>query len=184
MKEPPRTKYSLTVRLLHGLHTIAFIILAITGFMLVGGTVGKTSLATFHNLVGHFWVALPVVYFIIRPKTAIRGVGMLCRWSREDRAWLRAAPRYYLLHDRSAGSPQGYTGRKLWWLLTFLSWVVISISGLIKEVFVNQGLSPSTVHAMTYVHDITFGLVGFFFLVHVYLMLFRRRSLRYMVTGR
>ena len=185
MNEPPLKKYPLTVRVLHWLHTVAFIILAITGIMLAAGGTGQTSLASFHNSLAHFWVALPVVFLIIRPRTSFRGLRMLCRWGREDLGWLKAAPRYYLRNDRSTMPPQGFlnTGQKLWWLVTFLTWLVFSVSGLIKEVFVNHGLSPSVVTGMTYLHDIAFGVAGVFFLVHAYLGIFHRESLKSMITG-
>ena len=185
MNEPPLKKYSLTVRLLHWLHTIAFIILAITGMVLAFGGSGQTSLASFHSSLAHFWIALPVVFLIIRPRTSFRGLRMLCRWGREDLAWLRAAPRYYLRRDHSTMPPQGFlnTGQKLWWLVTFVTWLVFSVSGLIKEVFVNHGLSPSTVHTMTYFHDVAFGVAGVFFLVHAYLGIFHRESLKSMISG-
>ena len=185
MNQPSLKKYPLTVRILHWLHTIAFGLLALTGLMIVDDGGAKTAITSFHNSLAHFWVALPVIFLIIRPRTSIRGLKMMFSWGKADLAWLRAAPRYYLRHDRSAMPPQGFlnSGQKLWWLVTFLTWLVFSVSGLIKEVFVNHALSPSVVSGMTWLHDIAFGVAGVFLLVHVYLALFHRESLRSMLTG-
>ena len=64
------------------------------GIVLAAAGSGQTSLASFHNSIAHFWIALPVIYLIIRPRTSIRGLRVLCRWGRADLDWLRAAPRY------------------------------------------------------------------------------------------
>jgi formate dehydrogenase subunit gamma len=184
MNEPPLRKYPLTVRLLHWLHTIAFIILAITGIMLAAGGTGQTSLASFHTSLGHFWVALPVIFLIIRPRAAFRGVRLLCRWGCDDVAWLRAAPRYYLRGDHSTMPPQGFlnTGQKLWWLVTFVTWALLAVSGLIKEIVAKSG-TPPILHTMTALHNAAFGVAGVVFLVHLYLALFHRQSLVAMLTG-
>ena len=111
---------------------------------------------------------------------------MLFQWGRDDIDWLRAAPRYYLRNDRSAMPPQGFlnTGQKLWWLVTFLTWLLFSVSGLLKEVLVNHDLSPAMVSSMTWVHDIAAGVAGAFFLAHLVLGMTHRESLRSIVTGR
>jgi formate dehydrogenase subunit gamma len=187
MNETLVKKYPLIVRLLHWVHSACFLILAITGIMLAaaGGSPGA-SLTSFHNSVAHFFVVLPLIFLVIRPRAAWRGLKMLCRWGRDDIAWLKAAPRYYLKNDHSTMPPQGFlnSGQKLWWLVTFLTWLVFSVSGLMKEILVNHALSPSTVSAMTWVHDIASGLAGAFFLLHLYLGLFHRESLRAIVSGR
>ena len=179
-------KYPLTVRVLHWVHSACFLLLAVTGIMLAASSGSKDSLASFHNSVAHLFVALPFIYLIIRPRTSWRGLKMLFRWGRDDIAWLKAAPRYYLRNDHSTMPPQGFlnTGQKLWWLVTFLTWLVFSVSGLLKEVLVNHSLSPGLVSSMTWAHDIASGLAGAFFLVHLFLGLTHRESLRSIVSGK
>src|SRR3972149_5250261 len=132
MNELGLVKYPLLVRILHWLHTLGFILLAITGIVLVTGGRGQTSLVSFHNSLAHAWITLPVIFLIIRPRTSFRGLKMLFSWGRDDFRWLAAAPRCYLRKDRSGMPPQGFlnTGQKLWWLVTFLTWLVFSVSGL------------------------------------------------------
>ena len=185
MTESFLSKYPLTVRLLHWVHSACFLLLGITGIMLAASP-GSGSIVSLHNTIAHFFVALPFIFLVIRPRTSWRGLKMLFQWGRGDIAWLRAAPRYYLRNDSSGMPPQGFlnTGQKLWWLVTFLTWLLFSVSGLLKEVLVNHNLSPATVSAMTWVHDIASGLAGAFFLAHVILGLTHRESLRSIVSGK
>jgi formate dehydrogenase subunit gamma len=188
MNEPRLKKYRISIRILHWLHTAVFLALAVTGIIIAasGGTT-STSLSSIHRVVAHLFIALPVVYLLIRPRPALRGIKILFNWGADDLAWLRAAPRYYLRHDDAAMPPQGFlnTGQKAWWACTALTWLLLAVSGLIKELLLEEGTS-SLLQPMTALHNAAFGVAGVFFLVHVYLGLFHRGSrepLRSMLTG-
>jgi formate dehydrogenase subunit gamma len=171
-------KYRLPVRILHWVHSGAFILLLLTGMMLY------LPRATFHSLerwthpvhlvAAVVFIGAPLLYLIILPASALRGLRQAFTWGKNDLKWLVAAPRYYFLGDEKNMPPQGLlnSGQKLWWLLTIISGIAFTASGAVMWFFVKSAPAP-VLSRMSLVHDISFIVAGAMFLLHLYLGAFR-----------
>jgi formate dehydrogenase subunit gamma len=84
--------------------------------------------------------------------------------------WLKAAPRFYFLGDKSAMPPQGHmnTGQKMWFLLAIIFGTAFVITGLIMW-FGKTTLAPSVLLWTVFLHDIAFIVTGVMLFVHIYL---------------
>jgi formate dehydrogenase subunit gamma len=185
-------KYRRPVRILHWVHTGAFIVLFLTGimffipalsFLAIGGW---TRLV--HRAAAMVFVIAPLVYLVFDPASALRGLKMAFTWSEADFGWFRAAPRYYLLGDEKAMPPQGFlnSGQKIWWLLTLVFGVVVVVTGLVMWLGVKYAPTTLLKWAVS-IHDIAFIVTGAMFFVHVYLGAFHPKmteAWRSMAGGR
>ena len=166
-------KYSLTVRVLHWIHSGAFIILFLSGMIIF--LPGLAALAehgwihTLHRVGAGIFVIIPIIYFIIHPKRALSGIKMAFTWNRDDIGWLKALPGYYFKGDGSKIPPQGFlnSGQKLWWLLVLVAGVSFVVTGLIMW-FAKTTASPVVLNRAIIIHDIAFIVSGTMFLIHVY----------------
>ena len=128
-------KYRLPVRILHWIHTCAFIILFLTGLVffipMLGFLAGNGWTHLIHRIAAVIFIAGPVLYLIINPAAAVKGLKKAFTWGAADLGWLKAAPRYYFLSDVKSMPPQDFmnSGQKLWWLMTVVSGFVFAISG-------------------------------------------------------
>jgi len=185
-------KYRAPVRVLHWIHSGAFVLLFITGFMLYLKRLTFRSLEewtrTIHLSAAVVFVIVPVIYLIIFPRSAFRGLKVAFSWGKDDFKWLIAAPRFYLLGDEKNMPPQGIlnSGQKLWWLLTILSVIVFGVTGATMWFFLKT--APADVlNQMIMAHDIAFIVMGALFLGHIYLGLFNPKmteALRAMTKGK
>ena len=167
-------KYKKSIRVLHWIHSGAFVLLFLTGLVLF--IPGLAFLAedswtrVIHRIGAVIFVVIPILYLIIKPKAALRGVKQAFTWGSEDIGWLKAAPRYYFLGDEKGMPPQGSmnAGQKMWWFLTLIFGVIFVITGLIMW-FAKTSASPGALQWMVLIHDIAFIVTGAMFLVHIYL---------------
>jgi formate dehydrogenase subunit gamma len=167
-------KYRKPVRILHWIHSGAFIILFLTGLILF--IPGLAFLAedswtrVIHRIAAVIFIVMPLLYLIISPKSAMRGLKQAFTWGSADLEWLKAAPRYYFLGDEKAMPPQGAmnSGQKLWWFLTIVFGILFVITGLIMWFF--KTIAPaSMLQWMVFIHDVSFIVAGAMFLLHIYL---------------
>lgn len=167
-------KYSKQTRILHWIHTTAFVLLFLTGLVIfVPGLSfiaegGWTKIV--HRIAAALFVIIPVIFMIINWKSSWRSIKQAFTWGSDDIGWLKAAPRYYFLNDESQMPPQDEmnTGQKLWWFVTLASGVVFVITGalmLFAKDAAPQGLMQWTV----LIHDIAFIASGTMLFVHIYL---------------
>ena len=185
-------KYRLPVRILHWVHSGAFIVLFLSGMILYLPRVTFHSLEQWihlaHLTAAIVFVGVPVIYLIVFPRSAVRGLKMAFTWSRDDLKWFVASPRFYLLGDEKNMPPQGLlnSGQKIWWLLTILSGLTFAVTGATMWFFVKSA-SPPVLHRMILAHDISFIVVGVMLLVHIYLAFFNPKmtqALRAMTRGK
>ena len=167
-------KYSLTVRVLHWIHSGAFIILFLSGMIIF--LPGLAALAehgwihTLHRVGAGIFVIIPIIYFIIHPKRALNGIKLAFTWNRNDIGWLKALPGYYFKGDGSKIPPQGFlnSGQKLWWLLVLVAGVAFIVTGLIMWFFKDIA-SVALLQWMVLLHDVAFVVSGAMFFLHVYM---------------
>jgi formate dehydrogenase gamma subunit len=180
------------VRILHWVHSGAFIVLFITGMMLYLPRLTFRSLEQWahlaHLTAAVVFIGVPVLYLLVFPRAAWRGLKLALSWGRDDIKWLMAVPRFYLLGDEKNMPPQGLlnSGQKFWWLLTILSGLTFIVTGVTMWFFVKSA-PAGVLHRMMLAHDISFIVAGVMFLVHIYLGLFNPKStqaLRAMTKGK
>ncbi len=185
-------KYSKAVRILHWVHSGAFVLLFLTGltfFVPALSFLAGSGWAHFiHRIAAVLFVAAPIIYLIIKPKAAGRGIRLAFTWGKADAGWLKAAPGYYFTGNTSGMPPQGFlnAGQKLWWLLTLVFGVIFAGTGSVMW-FAKSTAAPGLLQQMVASHDVSLIVVGCMFLLHLYLGLFHPASteaLRTITAGR
>jgi formate dehydrogenase subunit gamma len=157
-------KYRKPIRILHWIHTGAFVLLFLTGLVLfipgLGFLAEDSWTRVIHRIAAAIFIIIPLIYLIVNPKSAIHGLKMAFSWGSDDIGWLKALPTYYFKGDESKMPPQGEmnTGQKLWWLV---------ITGLIMW-FAKTSAPPALLQWMTFIHDVSFIVAGAMFFVHIY----------------
>ncbi|MFC2066279.1 formate dehydrogenase subunit gamma [Chloroflexota bacterium] len=170
-------KYRKPVRVLHWVHTSAFVLLFLTGLVLFIPQLGMIAQDSWtrliHRIVAIVFVIAPIIYLTMDWKRSWRGIKQAFTWGNEDIGWLKAAPRYYFLGDESAMPPQGSmnTGQKMWWFIVIVFGVLFVITGLIMW-FAKTTAPPALLQWMVLLHDISFIVSGAMLFVHIYLGVF------------
>jgi len=167
-------RYRKPTRVLHWVHTGAFIALFLTGLVLFIpqlGVIAQDSWTRIIHRIGAiiFFIA-PLIYLLRDRKTAIQGIKEAFKWGKEDLGWLKAAPRYYFLCDEEAMPPQPHmnTGQKLWWLMVIVFGAVFVLTGFIMWFF--KAIAPAgLLQWMVFFHDTAFIATGAMLFVHIYL---------------
>ncbi len=167
-------RYSKSTRTLHWVHTAAFIILFLTGLIIFTpflAFLGQDSWTRLiHRVAAIIFVIGPLIFFLVRWKSAVKGVFEAFKWGKKDIGWLLAAPRYYFLNDEKAMPPQGHmnTGQKMWWLMVLICGAIFIITGAIM--WFARAQAPEWILQWSLIlHDLAFLATGAMFLVHVYL---------------
>jgi formate dehydrogenase subunit gamma len=185
-------KYRLPVRILHWVHSGAFLALFFTGLILIIPSLfflasnGWTR--HIHILGAAIFLIAPLVYSILLPCSTVRGLRLACTWGREDIRWLLAAPRYYILGDEKAMPPQGFlnSGQKTWWLINIIFGFVSILTGVVR-IFAIQQSSSLVLRWMVSIHDVSFIVMGIVFFIHIYVAVFHplsKESWKIMTAGK
>ena len=167
-------KYRKSTRVLHWIHTGAFVLLFLTGLVLFVPQLGILAQDSWtriiHRIAAVLFTVVPLIYLIIKPKASWQGIKDAFSWGITDIGWLKAAPRYYFLGDDKDMPPQGHmnTGQKMWWFIVLVFGVLFVISGLIMW-FAKTTAAPALLQWMVLLHDVSFIVTGAMLFVHVYL---------------
>jgi len=167
-------KYTRATRVLHWVHTTAFIILFLTGLVLFVPQLGPLAAGSWtrviHRVASVFFVVIPVFFLLFNWKASWQKIKVAFEWGIDDVGWLKAAPAYYFLGNEKAMPPQDEmnSGQKLWWLISLVSWVGFTVTGLVMWAF--KEIAPAgLLQWMVLLHDVAF-IVGIPMLfVHIYL---------------
>ncbi len=170
-------KYSKAVRVLHWVHSGAFVLLFLTGLVLFLPPLAILAQDSWTRLIHRFaaviFVGAPVIYVLLKPKAAWRGLKQAFTWGSEDLGWLQAAPRYYFLGDEAGMPPQGAmnTGQKMWWFMVIVFGALFFLTGFIMWGFKTTA-PPGLLQWSIFFHDVAFITTGAMFFVHIYLSVF------------
>ncbi|MFH1003304.1 MAG: cytochrome b/b6 domain-containing protein [Chloroflexota bacterium] len=166
--------YRRPTRILHWIHTGAFVTLFLTGLILflplLAPLAEDSWTRLIHRAAAVIFVVAPLIYIPLNRKTTWRGVRDAFTWGAEDLGWLKAAPAYYFLGDEAAMPPQGKmnSGQKLWWMMAIVFGGVFIITGLIMWAF--KTTAPAALlQWMTFLHDVAFVTTAPMLFVHIYL---------------
>ncbi len=167
-------KYRKPISILHWVHAFSFVILFLTGLVFFIPALGFLAedgwTRLIHRIMSVIFVAAPVIYTILDPKSVGRGIKKAFTWGKADIGWLKAAPGYYFLGNESKMPPQDSmnTGQKMWWCTVIIFGVIFVIAGGILW-FAKETASPALLQWMILVLDISFIITGAMFLLHFYL---------------
>ena len=167
-------KYRKPIRVLHWIHTGAFVLLFLTGLVLFIPQLGLLAQDSWtrviHRIAAAVFVIAPIIYLSMDWKRACRGIKGAFTWGSKDLSWLQAAPRYYFFGDEKAMPPQGAmnTGQKMWWFIVIVFGGLFVITGLIMWFF--KPIAPAALlQWMVFIHDIAFIVSGSMLFLHIYL---------------
>ncbi len=167
-------KYRKQIRVLHWIHSGAFVLLFLTGLVLFIPGLGFLAqdgwTRLIHRIGAAIFVVAPLIYIILDPKAVARGLKQAFDWGKEDIGWLQAAPRYYFLGDEKQMPPQGSmnTGQKMWWFMVIVFGVIFVLTGAVMW-FAKTAAPSAVLQWMVFIHDISFIVTGAMFLLHIYL---------------
>lgn len=170
--------YNFQQRTVHWLHTLAFIVLLVTGLLVfipsLSFLMGGTAVARYlHRVFAVAYIIVPFFFLVTDPEGVRSSLRTIFTWNRDDVQWLKAAPGLYFLGREEKMPPQEKfnTGQKAWYLLVFLATILIIISGLVMWIgreLVGVGLYQ----VMLTIHDLSMIPLVIMFFVHVYVGVF------------
>ena len=176
----------------HWIHTLAFLVLVVTGAILLIPGLGAAAAGgvtrLVHRIAVLFFVGAPIIYFIVNPRMSLHFIRETLTWGKDDFRWLRLAPDYYFGGDASKMIPQGHvnTGQKMWQFIVLGTGVLFVISGFFM-MFLKDAIPPGFFQWCVIIHDIAFIVAFLMLLVHIYTGSLHPRmteSLRSMWDGR
>ena len=168
-------RYRKPTRILHWVHTSAFIVLFFTGLIIfLPAPVSQLAIGGWtriiHRIAAVIFTIVPLWYLVTNWKASIKSIKEAFTWGAEDIGWLEAAPRYYFLNDEKSMPPQGHmnTGQKMWWFMVLVFGVVFVLTGIVM-----WGLKtiapPALIQWSVFIHDVAFIATGAMLFVHIYL---------------
>jgi len=170
-------RYTGLERLLHWVHTGAYLALALTGFVLfapqlewAAGYQAVRNIRVLHRIAAVFLGATPILYAIFQPRRMVMHVREFLAFSRYDLLWLKAAIPYYLLgrHGAMPPQPRFNTGERMNALVMVLGVTAFGVTGV--GMWFGKGIiPPSLFQAMLLLHDLAFMVTFAMFLVHFFL---------------
>ena len=168
-------RYKKQTRILHWVHTGAFLTLFLTGLILfLPAPVSLLAVGSWtrliHRIAAAVFIVAPAIYIPMNWKSTLHGIKEAFNWGVDDIAWLQAAPRYYFLGDEKTMPPQPHmnTGQKMWWLMVIVFGVLFVITGVIMWAF--KTTAPTAlIQWSIFIHDIAFIATGAMLFVHIYL---------------
>jgi formate dehydrogenase subunit gamma len=171
-------RYRRPTRILHWVHTGAFVALFLTGLILfLPAPVSFLAVGSWtrfiHRIAAAVFIVAPAIYIPMNWKATLQGIKEAFSWGADDMAWLQAAPRYYFLGDEKSMPPQPHmnAGQKLWWFMVLVFGVLFVITGIIMWAFKTAAPTELILWSI-FVHDIAFIATGAMLFVHIYLGVF------------
>jgi formate dehydrogenase subunit gamma len=176
----------------HWIHTIAFLVLIVTGGILffpgLGAPAAGGMTRLIHRIAAVLFIAAPVIYAVFNPRMTLHFIKETLTWGIDDFGWAEAAPLYYFGGGEEKMPPQGHvnTGQKIWQVIVLGTGVLFLISGLVMWFFKGT-ITPEAFQWCVIVHDVAFILAFLMLLVHIYTGVIHPRmteSLRSMWDGK
>jgi formate dehydrogenase subunit gamma len=157
----------------HWIHTLAFLILIITGAILFipgfGGAAAGGATRIIHRICIIIFVGVPVLYAVFNLRATWHFIKETLTWGKDDMGWLMAAPSYYFGGPEENMPPQGHvnSGQKMWQFIVLFTGALFVASGFIM-LFLKDIVVPEVFQWAVIVHDVAFILAFLMLLVHIY----------------
>ena len=157
----------------HWIHTLAFLILIVTGAILLipgfGGAAAGGVTRLLHRICIVIFVGVPVLYAAFNPRITWHFIKETFTWGKDNMGWLMAAPSYYFGGPEENMPPQGHvnSGQKLWQFIVLFTGALFLASGLIM-LFLKDIVVPQVFQWAVIAHDVAFILAFLMLLVHIY----------------
>ena len=179
-------RYRPRQRLVHWLGVGTVLTLLVTGLALLWPPLGFIAWGgvgpLLHRVGAVVFMALPFAYALLNPRQTAELLVEIFTYDREDWAWLKHFPGYFLGHAVGL-PPQGRlnAGQKLHHAGTFLAFITVSLSGLVLW-FLKGSLGATWLPVVAMVHDVSMLAVTVLLVGHVYFT-FVYDALPAMTTG-
>jgi formate dehydrogenase subunit gamma len=167
-------KYSRPARIFHWIHATAFLVLVLTGLILIIKPLAFLAIGGWtrllHRIAAIIFIIAPLVELLANTSTALSAIKMAFKWGKEDMDWIMAMPGYYFMSDETSLPPQDEmnTGQKLWFLSLLIFSPIFVITGILMWVIRTPAVQPVFQFAVT-IHDFAFIVIFLMFLIHLYL---------------
>ncbi len=171
-------RHSLFKRVIHGIHTVACLALITSGAFVFVPALGEAAgqsvmhvIRIAHRVFAVVFIGGPLVGLVVAPKGFVKIVKNLTQpWDDDDKEFMKKFPKYMFAAKTTHMPPQHEvkSGQRLADGALILSAVAISISGVFLWIGMPT-LSAGLFAAMLLVHDVSFFLVSFIMLAHIYL---------------
>jgi formate dehydrogenase subunit gamma len=187
-------KYSLPARICHWIHTAAFLVLMLTGLLLIIEPLSFLAIGGWsrfiHRIAAVVFIIAPLIELLANTGTSLSAVKKAFKWGKEDMDWVIAMPGYYFMSDETTLPPQDEmnTGQKLWFLSLLIFSPVFVITGILMWALRTPAAQPVFQLSVT-IHDFAFIVIFLMFLIHLYLDVLhpmtriRGGSLKSMISG-
>jgi formate dehydrogenase subunit gamma len=170
-------KYTGIERTLHWVHTLCFLPLALTGYVMFApwlqpvaqGEAGQ-AIRLLHRITAVCFGLVPIIYIFFQPRRAWMNLKEFLTWGKDDWLWLKAAIPYYGAgkHEDMPPQPRFNSGERLNAVVMVLGTFLFGVTGL--SMWFLKGTMPSGLYTvMVFVHDLTFIVTFVMFIVHFYL---------------
>jgi len=176
----------------HWIHTIAFLLLIITGAVLffpgIGSAAAGGATRIIHHIAAVVFVGGAILYIPLNPRMALQFVKDTLSWGKDDVGWLLAAPDYYFGGPEDKMPPQSHinTGQKMWQAVVLGTGIVFVVTGAIMW-FARGSISEAAFQWCMIVHGIAFIVALAMLFVDIYLGALHPRmteSFRSMLSGK
>ena len=166
-------RYSRRSRVFHWLHSLAFVILLLTGLARLlhhNPSTAFHAVIIVHMAAAVLFTGLPLVYYLIWPRQVVEFVKGVFQWRPSDLQWLKAAPAYYFGGSQDKMPAQGWInpGQRAWELALISSGLIFILTGIPLWFFKFRIPLAAYEWALS-IHAVVFFGIFIFFLVHVYL---------------
>jgi formate dehydrogenase subunit gamma len=167
-------KYSKAARIFHWVHAAAFLILSLTGILLIIEPLTFMAIGGWsrliHRIAAIVFILAPLIELLTNKETSIAAIKTAFKWGKEDLDWVMAMPGYYFMSDETVLPPQDEmnTVQKLWFLCLLILGPVLVITGILMWILRTPVAQP-VFQLSILVHDFAFVVVFLMFLIHLYL---------------
>ena len=165
-------RYRTKQRIVHALLATSFVLLLLTGLVLLWDPLGFLASGgtsrLIHRIGALIFMAVPIAYLVLDPKGAKELVYDSFRYDKDDVAWFRYMYRYFLGHAAEM-PPQGRlnAGQKLHHAAVIVVSATVVISGLLLW-FAKPVMGATAFSWVVVAHDLSMLLLTLFLIGHLY----------------
>ncbi len=170
-------RHSLLKRVIHGIHTVACLVLIASGLIIfvpaIGAAVGQDVVQFVrmsHRAFAVVFIAAPLVGLIVAPKGFVHILkNLFARWDSDDKKFMLLFGKY-LFSPKNTHMPKQHevkSGQRLADGLLIAASVLIAATGVV--LWMGASVTPQVFRLALMLHDVAFVLVVLIMFAHIYL---------------